>query len=82
MSRINDNGVCAGFDQSDRPVIACLTDRRCGGYSEATFFIFTGIWKVLGLVHIFDGNQAHAVIGIIDDQKPLDTVFVQERPRL
>ena len=37
---------------------------------------------IFGLIHIFDGNQPDTFEFIIDNQEPLNTVLMQQRPRI
>ena len=81
MRGVDHDDVRLGGDQRARPGLAVRPDAGCGGDAQAAKFVLVGERVRLGLVHVLDGDQADAAIGVIDHQQLLDPVLVQQAPR-
>ena len=65
-----------------RAGVAVLADAGGGGRAQAAELVLVGERVGLRLVHVLDGDQADAAIGVIDHQQLFDAVAVQQPARL
>ena len=61
---------------------AVLADAGRGGDAQAALLVLAGVRMGLRLLHVLDGDQADAAIGVVDHQQLLDPVAVQQAPGL
>ena len=80
MSGVHHDDVRLSGDQGARPGYAIRPDAGGGGDTQAAKFVLVGKRVRLGLVHVLDGDQADAAIGVIDHDQLLDPVLVQQVP--
>ena len=82
MRGIHHDDIGLGGDQGARTRFAIRPDAGGGGDAQAAKLVLVGERVGFGLVHVLDGDQADAAIGVIDDDQLLDAVLVQQLPGL
>ena len=75
---VDDDDVDLGGDEGFRAGVAVIAHAGGGGDAEAAELVLVGEGVGLGLVHVLDGDEAHAAVGVIDDQELLDAMAVEE----
>ena len=79
---VDHDHVGLGGDQGAGAQLAVRADTGGGGDTQAAELVLVGQRMRLGLVHVLDGDQADAAIGVVHHQQLLDAVPVQQAPRL
>jgi hypothetical protein len=78
MRRVDDDRVRARLDQRGGTLKARVADRRGSSNTQATCSVLRGIRVHRGLVHVFHGQEAEALIVLVDDNEAFDPVLVQQ----
>ena len=67
---------------ASRPRVPVLADAGRGGDAQPAQLVLVGERVRLRLVHVLDGDQPDAAIGVVHHQQLFDAVAVQQPPRL
>ena len=62
--------------------VALRPDAGGGGDAQPAEFVLVGERVGLRLVHVLDGDQSDAAVGVVHHQQLLDAVAVQQAPGL
>ena len=82
MGGIDNHHIAFGGQQRLGALKACIAHGGGGGHAQAPGGILGGVGVIHRLFDILDGNQPHAMIGIIHHQQLFDAAGMQQAPCL
>ena len=76
MSCIHNDQIDTSVDQGLNPFHGPFTDTHGSSNPQPLFRVFAGIWILISLLDVLDGDQATQFKLIIDHQHLFNTVFM------
>src|SRR3546814_13362318 len=78
---VDDDQVAFGFEQRLGAFDPRIAGVRCGGDTQAAVPVLGGVGEIDRLFHILDGDQADAVIFVVDDELFFDAALDRKTTR-
>ena len=78
MRRIDDNDITSGCDQPFCALKPIIANRRCRRDAQTPLSVLAGTRVLGGLFDVFHGDEADAVISVIDHDQLFNAMLMQK----